>query len=77
MTQLEFIELVKIVLKSPEGSQVMDILRAAYLNRSSFRPGIDSLELAFREGQRDVILYLDELLKCDLNKIVGENGTYE
>mgnify|MGYP003678476203 FL=1 len=57
MTPKELKETYRSVLMSEDGEKVMEDLGARFgLWKSSFTP--DSDETAFREGQRDVVLFL-------------------
>ena len=57
MTPKELKETYRSVLMSEDGEKVMEDLGARFgLWKSSFTPNSD--ETAFREGQRDVVLFL-------------------
>jgi hypothetical protein len=52
----------RTVLMSEEGEKVLEDLGARFgLWKSSFTPNSD--ETAFREGQRDVVLFLHNMIK--------------
>ena len=62
MTPKELRETYRSVLMSEDGEKVMEDLGARFgLWKSSFTP--DSDETAFREGQRDVVLFLHNIMK--------------
>ena len=62
MTPKELKETYRSVLMSEDGEKVMEDLGARFgLWKSSFTP--DSDETAFREGQRDVVLFLTNIIK--------------
>tara|TARA_R100000458_G_scaffold58256_1_gene65920 strand:+ start:486 stop:704 length:219 start_codon:yes stop_codon:yes gene_type:complete len=52
-----------ITFGSKEGERVMADLKSAYYKRSSFSK--DSNEMAYREGQRSVIIRIINLIKED------------
>tara|TARA_Y100000401_G_scaffold116976_1_gene124190 strand:+ start:3998 stop:4216 length:219 start_codon:yes stop_codon:yes gene_type:complete len=52
-----------ITFSSKEGERVMADLKSAYYKRSSFSK--DSNEMAYREGQRSVIIRIINLIKED------------
>ena len=62
MTPKELRETYRSVLMSEDGEKVMEDLAARFgLWKSSFTPNSD--ETAFREGQRDVVLFLTNIIK--------------
>ncbi len=62
MTPKELRETYRSVLMSEDGEKVMEDLAARFgLWKSSFTPNSD--ETAFREGQRDVVLFLHNIMK--------------
>ncbi len=62
MTPKELRETYRSVLMSEDGEKVMEDLGARFgLWKSSFTPNSD--ETAFREGQRDVVLFLHNIMK--------------
>ena len=62
MTPKELRETYRSVLMSEDGEKVMEDLGARFgLWKSSFTPNSD--ETAFREGQRDVVLFLNNIMK--------------
>jgi|TARA_R110000803_G_scaffold182210_1_gene244511 hypothetical protein len=62
MTPKELKETYRSVLMSEDGEKVMEDLGARFgLWKSSFTPNSD--ETAFREGQRDVVLFLTNIIK--------------
>ena len=62
MTPKELKETYRSVLMSEDGEKVMEDLGARFgLWKSSFTPNSD--ETAFREGQRDVVLFLHNIMK--------------
>lgn len=62
MTPKELRETYRSVLMSEDGEKVMEDLGARFgLWKSSFTPNSD--ETAFREGQRDVVLFLHNIIK--------------
>ncbi len=70
----EYIRLIKFVFSSPEGKQLLNTLTEQFVNRPAYYVGIDSLELAFRDGQRDVISYLNDIMK---SKITEEDNIHD
>lgn len=58
LTQEEIHKLVIGTFKHPLGEKLMDYLKAAILDRPSYIIGMSLDEVAFREGQKDVILQL-------------------
>ncbi len=62
MTPKELRQTYRAVLMSEDGEKVIDDLSARFgLHTSSFTPNSD--ETAFREGQRDVVLFLLSMTK--------------
>ena len=62
MTPKELKETYRSVLMSEDGEKVMEDLSARFgLWKSSYTPNSD--ETAFREGQRDVVLFLHNFIK--------------
>ena len=62
MTPKELRQLYRTVLMSEDGEKVLEDLGARFgLWKSSFTPNSD--ETAFREGQRDVVLFLHNMIK--------------
>tara|TARA_R100001530_G_C4230529_1_gene132535 strand:+ start:112 stop:318 length:207 start_codon:yes stop_codon:yes gene_type:complete len=62
MTPKELRQTYRTVLMSEDGEKVMEDLGARFgLWKSSFTPNSD--ETAFREGQRDVVLFLTNIIK--------------
>ena len=62
MTPKELKETYRSVLMSEDGEKVMEDLGARFgLWKSSFTPNSD--ETAFREGQRDVVLFRHNIMK--------------
>ena len=62
MTPKELRQLYRTVLMSEDGEKVLEDLSARYgLWKSSYTPNSD--ETAFREGQRDVVLFLHNFIK--------------
>ena len=62
MTPKELKETYRSVLMSEDGEKVMEDLGARFgLWKSSFTPNSD--ETAFREGQRDVVRFLTNIIK--------------
>jgi hypothetical protein len=62
MTPKELRQTYRSVLMSEDGEKVLEDLGARFgLWKSSFTPNSD--ETAFREGQRDVVLFLNSMTK--------------
>ena len=62
MTPKELRQLYRTVLMSEDGEKVLEDLGVRFgLWKSSFTPNSD--ETAFREGQRDVVLFLHNMIK--------------
>ena len=62
MTPKELRQTYRTVLMSEDGEKVLEDLGARFgLWKSSFTPNSD--ETAFREGQRDVVLFLHNMIK--------------
>lgn len=62
MTPKELRQLYRTVLMSEDGEKVLEDLSARFgLWKSSYTPNSD--ETAFREGQRDVVLFLYNFIK--------------
>ena len=62
MTPKELKQLYKTVFTSEDGEKVLEDLDARFgLWKSSFTPNSD--ETAFREGHRDVVLFLHNIMK--------------
>lgn len=71
LSHKKFMELVKIVFSTPEGRELMGELITRYEDRISFRPGIDATEMAFMEGQRDVIATLRAIVKLNIKDFLA------
>ncbi len=62
MTPKELRQTYRTVLMSEDGEKVLEDLGVRFgLWKSSFTPNSD--ETAFREGQRDVVLFLHNMIK--------------
>ena len=62
MTPKELRQTYRTVLMSEDGEKVLEDLGVRFgLWKSSFTPNSD--ETAFREGQRDVVLFLHNIMK--------------
>jgi hypothetical protein len=62
MTPKELRQLYRTVLMSEDGEKMLEDLSARFgLWKSSYTPNSD--ETAFREGQRDVVLFLHNFIK--------------
>ena len=62
MNPKELRQTYRTVLMSEDGEKVLEDLSARFgLWKSSFTPNSD--ETAFREGQRDVVLFLHNMIK--------------
>jgi hypothetical protein len=60
---MEFEQLVKEVFSNIRGEKLMDELNKMYVQRMSYVTGNSPEETAFREGQKDVVLFLNQLLE--------------
>jgi hypothetical protein len=60
---MEFEQLVKEVFSNIRGERLMDELNKMYVQRMSYVTGNSPEETAFREGQKDVVLFLNQLLE--------------
>lgn len=48
---------------NPSGESFIEHLRAVYYDKQIFRPGMDALEMAFHDGQRNLVAYLIAAVK--------------
>lgn len=61
----EFIEPVKPLIfnrifgRDKDGKAILDELNRIYYNRASYQSGSDALGMAYREGQRAVVAYIN------------------
>lgn len=63
----------KQVFGNPAGSEVIrDLNRMCYGTRSTMEGGVDQLELARREGRREVFLQIINMLKVDIETVFEE-----
>ena len=60
---MEFEQLVKEVFSNMKGEQLIDELNKMYVQRMSYITGNSPEETAFREGQKDIVLFLNQLLE--------------
>ena len=60
---MEFEQLVKEVFSNIKGERLMDELNRMYVQRMSYVTGNSPEETAFREGQKDIVLFLNQLLE--------------
>lgn len=60
---MELEQLVKATLSNKNGEQLMHDLNRMYVHRMSYVTGNTPEETAFREGQRDIVLFLNQLLE--------------
>lgn len=58
---MEFEQRVKAVFHNMNGELLLEELDKMYIQRMSYQSGNTPEETAFREGQRDVILFIKQL----------------
>ena len=55
---------------SEYGQRVLaDLRKRGFFNKTLYMPGIDAIGLALREGQRIVVIHIDNMMSLDMNKI--------
>lgn len=55
---------------SPEGKRVLlDLMNKFNVMHSTYQPGINEVDLAFKEGARNVVLFLIHKLGEDMEKL--------
>ncbi len=73
----EYAQLIHLVFNNPQGQELLKELVATFHDRTAYNPECRGLDLAFAEGQRDIILHLKQYSEADadeLNDLINQTG---
>lgn len=52
---------------SDSGQRVLaDLRKRGFFNKTTYAPGLDNIGIGFREGQRSLILHIDNMMNLNL-----------
>ena len=63
MNQIEINSMINTVFGTPHGQKLIKYLTDTMINRPTYKKGMTLDEVAFREGQKDIIIQLKKELK--------------
>ena len=74
MTQAQLVQAYQSVARSEEGQRVIaDLMHHfGYTRRSMFNPGDDTASLAYKEGQRSVLVHVGKMIDVDPSQLEEE-----
>ena len=59
----ELIDAIRLALANQKGDELMEVLQRHYVDRLSYQEGFDPEMVAFREGERSIVLLFKTILE--------------